>query len=35
MIVDVIDGEELIFSQNYACPHCNISIEELTQIIFI
>mgnify|MGYP001363700281 CR=1 FL=1 len=34
MIVDVIDGEELIFSQNYACPHCNISIEELTPRLF-
>lgn len=30
VIVDVIGGEELIFSQNYACPEHNISIEELT-----
>ena len=30
VIVDVIGGDELIFSQNYACPEHNISIEELT-----
>src|SRR5690606_22825516 len=34
MIVDVIDGDEIVFSQNYACPHCNISIEELTPRLF-
>ncbi|MGN0664279.1 MAG: excinuclease ABC subunit UvrA [Negativibacillus sp.] len=33
-IVDVIDGEELLFSQNYACPEHNISIEELTPRMF-
>ena len=27
-IVDIIDGEEMLFSQNYACPEHNISIEE-------
>ena len=32
--VDVIGGEELIFSQNYACPEHNISIEELTPRMF-
>lgn len=32
--VDVIDGEELLFSQNYACPEHNISIEELTPRMF-
>jgi len=32
--VDVIDGEELTFSQNYACPEHNISIEELTPRMF-
>ena len=30
VIVDVIDKQELIFSQNYACPDCGINIEELT-----
>lgn len=29
MIVDVIDGEEITFSQNFACPDCGISIEEI------
>ena len=28
-IVDVIDGEPLTFSQNFACPDCNISIDEV------
>lgn len=34
VIVDVIGGEELIFSQNYACPEHNISIEDLTPRMF-
>ena len=29
VVVDVIGGEELLFSQNYACEECGISIEEL------
>jgi len=32
--VDVIGGEELLFSQNYACPEHNISIDELTPRMF-
>ena len=28
-IVDVIGGEQLTFSQNFACPDCGISIEEV------
>ncbi len=28
-IVDVIDGEPLNFSQNFACPDCNVSIDEV------
>ena len=28
------DGEERLFSQNYACPDCGISIEELTPRMF-
>lgn len=34
VIVDVIDGEEMMFSQNYACPEHNISIEELNPRMF-
>ncbi|MCX7658419.1 MAG: excinuclease ABC subunit UvrA, partial [Oscillospiraceae bacterium] len=34
VIVDVIDGEEMLFSQSYACPEHNISIEELTPRMF-
>ncbi|MGE4549516.1 MAG: excinuclease ABC subunit UvrA, partial [Intestinibacillus sp.] len=34
VIADVIDGEELMFSQNYACEDCGISIEELTPRMF-
>ncbi len=32
--VDVIDGEELLFSQNYACPDHGISVEELAPRMF-
>jgi len=34
VVVDVIGGQELLFSQNYACPDCGISIEELTPRMF-
>ena len=34
LTVDVIDGEELHFSLNYACPEHNISIDELTPRMF-
>ena len=34
LIVDVIDGEEMLFSQSYACPEHNISIEELNPRMF-
>ncbi len=34
VLVDVIDGEEMLFSQNYACPEHNISIEELSPRMF-
>ncbi|MCR5706951.1 MAG: excinuclease ABC subunit UvrA [Ruminococcus sp.] len=33
-LVDVIDGEEMLFSQNYACPEHNISIGELEPVMF-
>ena len=29
MIVDVIGGEEMTFSQNFACPDCGISVDEV------
>ncbi len=32
--VHVMDGEDMLFSQNYACPEHNISIEELTPRMF-
>ncbi len=34
VIVNVVGGEDMLFSQNYACPDCNISIEELTPRMF-
>lgn len=34
LIIDVMGKEELLFSQNYACPDCGISIEELTPRMF-
>jgi excinuclease ABC subunit A len=33
-VVDVIGKEELLFSQNFACSDCGISIEELTPRMF-
>ena len=34
VVVDVIDGEEMTFSQNYACDDCGISMEELSPRMF-
>ena len=34
ILVDVIGGEELIFSQNYACDEHNISLPEITPTLF-
>lgn len=33
-IVDIINGEEMVFSQKYACPEHNISIQELEPVMF-
>ncbi len=33
-LVDVIGGEEMIFSQNFACTECGISMEEITPRMF-
>lgn len=32
--VDIVNGEEKLFSSNYACPDCGISFEELTPRMF-
>ena len=34
VLIDVQGQTEMLFSQNYACPDCNISIEELTPRMF-
>ena len=34
ILIDVIDGEELSFSQNYACPEHGVSMEELVPRMF-
>ena len=34
VLVSVVDGEEILFSGNYSCPDCGISIEELTPRMF-
>ncbi len=34
LLVDIIDGETLTFSQNFACPDCGISIDEIEPRIF-
>ncbi len=33
-VVDVIDGDEITFSRNYACKDCGISMEELSPRMF-
>ena len=33
-VIHVVDGEDIIFSQNYACPEHGISVEELTPRMF-
>lgn len=34
IIADIIDGEEMMFSQNYACPEHGVSVEELVPRMF-
>lgn len=34
VLIDIIDGEEWLFSQNLACPECGFSIDELTPRMF-
>ncbi len=33
-LIDVVDGEEILFSQNYACPEHGVSIEEMAPRMF-
>ena len=34
VLIDVVDGEEMLFSENYACDDCGISIEDLAPRMF-
>lgn len=34
VIVDLIEGEEMLFSENFACPDCGIGLEELSPRLF-
>lgn len=34
LVVDVVDGESMTFSQNFACPDCNIGIDEIEPRLF-
>ena len=34
LLVDVVDGEELLFSEHHACPYCGFSIGELEPRLF-
>jgi excinuclease ABC subunit A len=34
VLIEVNNKEDLVFSEHYACPHCNISYEELTPRMF-
>lgn len=34
VLVDVIDGQEMVFSQNFACTECGLSMEEISPRMF-
>ncbi|QUH30165.1 excinuclease ABC subunit UvrA [Vallitalea guaymasensis] len=34
LVIDVIDGQPMSFSQNFSCPDCNISIDEIEPRLF-
>ena len=34
VIIDIVDGEEILMSEDYACPYCDYSLEELEPRIF-
>lgn len=33
-VIDVVDGEELLFSEHYACPYCGFNVGELEPRLF-
>lgn len=34
VVIDIIGGEDILFSQNYACPDCGINMPELSPAMF-
>lgn len=34
ILVDIVNGDEIVFSQNFACPDCDINIEEIEPPMF-
>src|SRR5699024_6549807 len=34
VIIDIIDGDEIVFNENHACPKCGFSINELEPRLF-
>src|SRR5699024_12122343 len=34
VIIDIIDGDEIMFNENHACPECGFSINELEPRLF-
>ena len=34
LVIDVIDGDSMTFSQNFSCPDCNISVDEIEPRLF-
>ena len=34
VLIDIVGGEEILFSENFACPYCDYSLEELEPRIF-
>lgn len=34
VLVNIMDGEEILFSENFACPECGIALEELSPRLF-
>ena len=34
VVIDVVNGEEIVLSENFACPHCDFSLVELEPRIF-
>ncbi len=34
VLIEIIDGREMVFSRNFACPECGVSLEELSPRMF-